>query len=78
MATGTNPTTNTRLTEEQSELVQGLIRHHIPLATVVGVVEGMLRNEGASGVEDSGGRITQSDGRSEAGNPPDYDFIQHS
>jgi hypothetical protein len=77
MAMGTNPTTNTRLTEEQSELVQGMIRHHIPLVTVVGVVEGMLRREGpgASGVENSGSRVAQSDGRLEAANPPDYDFV---
>jgi hypothetical protein len=62
----------TRLTEEQSELVQGLIRHNVPLVTVVGVMEGMLR-EGASGVEVSG---SQTVGR--AGNPPDYVSVQHS
>jgi hypothetical protein len=75
MATGTSPTTNARLTEEQSELVQDLIRRNIPLGTVVGVMEGLLRREGASGGEGSGSRMAQSDGGLRSENPPDYDFV---
>jgi len=64
------------LTEEQSELVQSLIRHNIPLPAVVGVMEGMLRSEGQLGSGmGSGSRITQSDGSLGPDNPPDYDFV---
>jgi hypothetical protein len=59
--TGRSSTRSAHLTEEQSELVQGLVRHHVALPTVVGVIEGMLR-EG------------QMDG-SEADHPPEYDFV---
>jgi hypothetical protein len=74
MEVGTSPTTNARLTQEQSELVQDLIRHDIPLVTVAGVMKGMLRTESGGG-ESSGSRVTQSGEGLEAENPPDYDFV---
>jgi hypothetical protein len=74
MATGSP--VSARLTEEQSELVQGLIRHNVPLPTVVGAIEGMLRREGPSGSgEGTCSRLTQSNMRPETDNPPDYDFV---
>ena len=74
MAAGTSPMTNTGLTQEQSELVQDLIRHDIPLITVAGVMKGMLRTESGGG-ESSGSRVNQSDEHLETENPPDYDFV---
>jgi hypothetical protein len=72
----TSSPTSARLTEEQSELVQSLIRQKIPLPAVVGVMEGMLRREGPSvGGEGSGSQISQTDGSLEPDDPPDYDFI---
>ena len=42
----------------------------------MGAIEGMLRREGPlGGSEGSGSCITQSAGRPEADNPPDYDFV---
>jgi hypothetical protein len=39
-----------RLTKEQSELVQGLMGHNVPLPAVVGAMEGLLvSQEGRSG-----------------------------
>ena len=74
--TATGSPMNARLTEEQSELVQGLLRHNVPLPTVVGAIEGMLSREGPSGGgEGSGSRITQRDECPEADNPPDYEFV---
>ena len=52
-----------RLTEEQSGIVQGLMRNNVPLPTVVGAIEGMLIGE----EQPNGGRLTQGD---EA--PPGY------
>ena len=75
MAPGTSPIMDAGLTQEQSELVQDLIRHDIPLITVAGVMKGMLRTEGpSSGGGISGSRVTQSDERLEE-NPPAYDFV---
>jgi hypothetical protein len=72
-----NPGIRPRLTEEQSELVQGLIRHNVPLPTVVGAIEGLLGEEvpHSDGGGRSDSRFTQSDGRREAGGPPDYDYV---
>jgi hypothetical protein len=79
MTTDTNAPVRARLTEEQSELVQGLLRHNVSLPTVVGAIEGMLRGDRYSGGdEDSGVRITRNDGRPEMDNPPDYDSIQQA
>ena len=74
-ATATGSPASAHLTEEQSELVQGLLKQNIPLPAVVGVMEGMLRREGPSGGEASGSRIIQSDISLEEDNPPDYDFV---
>ena len=46
--------THTGLTQEQSKLVQDLIRHNIPLITGAGVMKGMLRMESGGG-KSSGG-----------------------
>jgi hypothetical protein len=68
MGAGTSPPTNARLTDEQSELVQGLIRHDIPLLTVAGVMKGMIKKPGPLvGSEGSGNQ--------EVENPPNYDVI---
>lgn len=76
MPVGTSPITNTRLTEDQSELVQSLIRYNVPLVTVAGVMEGLLRREGPSGdSEGPGSHVAQNDVCLEAENPPDYDFV---
>ena len=65
-----------RLTDEQSELVQGLLRHNVPLPAVVVAIEGMLRRDGPSGSgEDSGCQNTWHDGHQEGDNPPGYDFV---
>ena len=56
---GTSLPMSARLTEDQSELLQGLIRQNIPLPAVVGVMEGMLRE---------GGHL-------EGDAPPDYSSI---
>ena len=65
MLTGRSSTRmSAHLTEEQSELVQGLMRHHVALPTVVGVIEGMLR----AGQSDS-------TGASEVDRPPEYEFV---
>jgi len=62
------------LTEEQSELVQGLIRHKVPLPAVVGAIEGILRGEGQlGGAEGSSSGLTQSVER-RAESPPVYNF----
>jgi hypothetical protein len=60
-----------RLTEEQSGLVQGLIRHNVPLPTVVDAIEGMMRGEERL----DGSRLTQSNERPEADGPPDYNLV---
>jgi hypothetical protein len=74
--TSTNSTG--RLTEEQSEVVQGLIKHKVPLPIVVEAIEGILR-VGAEGQSDGSEgyrtRLTQSDGHLEADSPPDYRFV---
>jgi len=62
MLTATSPSINAYLTDEQSELVQGLLRHNVPLPTVVHTIEGMLRREGELG-------------NRETDNPPDYEYI---
>ena len=62
MLTATSPSINAHLTDEQSELAQGLLRHNVPLPTVVGTIEGMLRREGELG-------------NRETDNPPDYKYI---
>ena len=65
-----------RLTADQSELVQTLIGYNVPLVTVAGVMEELLRREGPSVSGDgSGGRVIQSDVHPEAENPPDYSRI---
>jgi hypothetical protein len=65
----------TYFTEQQTELVQSMIRNNVSISAVAGVIEGMLRREGPSGSgEGSSNRITQRDGRVEAENPPSYDF----
>ena len=65
-----------RLTEEESELVQGLLRHNVSLPAVVVAIEDMLRRDGLSGGgEGSGSRVPQSDRHLVGGNPPDYDSI---
>jgi hypothetical protein len=61
----TNPM-GSHLTDEQSELVQGLLRHNVPLPAVVVAIEGMLR-DGRSGSGEGSG--------SQNNNPPGYDFI---
>jgi hypothetical protein len=64
-----------RLTQEQSELVQGLIKYNVPLPAVVGALEGILRGDrNSGGGEGSGSQLTQSDLRVEAEKPPVYDF----
>ena len=63
-----------RLTADQSELVQTLIGYNVPLVTVAGVMEGLLRREGPSVSGDgSGSRMAQRDALPEAENPPAYD-----
>ena len=63
----------TRLTEEQTDLVQRLITQNVPLVTVAGVMEGWLKSERPSeSGEGSGSRNTPSAAHSE--NPPDYNF----
>ena len=75
ISTSTASPTSARLTADQSELVQTLIGYNVPLVTVAGVMEGLLRREGPSVSGDgSGSRMAQSDVRPEAENPPDYDF----
>ena len=75
ISTSTASPTSARLTTDQSELVQTLIGYNLPLVTVAGVMEGLLRREGPSVSGDgSGSRMAQSDVRPEAENPPDYDF----
>jgi hypothetical protein len=67
MSTGTSLT---RLTEEQSSLVQGLMRHNVPLPTVVGAIEGMLTGE------QQPGSIRHPQSRQDpmrADSPPEYD-----
>jgi len=58
----TGPTSNgmnSCLTEEQSELVQGLMRHNLSLPTVVDAIESLLRGGQA---EPSGeGSVSRSD-----------------
>jgi hypothetical protein len=74
--TGTSSLMGSRLTDEQSELVQGLLRHNIPLPAVVVTIEGMLRRDGPSGSsEGSGNQNTWHDGHQEGDKPPGYDFI---
>lgn len=71
---GSSSMMGSRLTDEQSELVQGLMRHNVPLPAVVVAIEGMLRRDGLSGSgEGSGSRNMQRDGDLEGGNPPEYD-----
>jgi hypothetical protein len=74
ISTSTGSTdTGVRLTEEQSELVQGLIKHKVPLPTVVGAIEGILRGDGYSGGGgSSSSRLIQSNVLVEADNPPVY------
>ena len=61
---------STCLTEEQTDLVQGLIKQNVPLTTVASVMEGWLKSERPSGDGEGSG------GHSGVGseNPPDYDF----
>ena len=66
MQTATSSPRGPRLSEEQSELVQSLIRHNVPLPTVVDAIEGLLRTGGPSG----GGQLEGL----EPDNPPEYDF----
>jgi hypothetical protein len=74
--TGTSYLMGSRLTDEQSELVQGLLRHNVPLPAVVVAIEGMLRRDGSlGGGEGSGSQNTQRDGDQEGDNPPGYDFV---
>jgi hypothetical protein len=76
MPLGTSSPTSTRLTGEQSELIQGLLRHNVPLPAVVGAMEGFLSMGGQSGgTTGPGVRIIQHDGHQEENNPPDYDFV---
>jgi hypothetical protein len=73
---GVSSPMGSRLPDEQSALVQGLLRHNVPLPVVVVAIEGMLRRDGpsASG-EGSGSRNTQHDGHVEGDNPPGYDSV---
>jgi len=67
--------TPTYFTEQQTELVQSMIRNNVSISAVAGVIEGMLRREGLSGSgEGSSNVTTQRDGRVEAENPPGYSF----
>lgn len=54
-------------TEQQTELVQSMIRNNVSISAVAGVIEGMLRREEPSG---SGNRRDHV----EAENPPGYHF----
>ena len=71
MPLGTSSSMSTHLTEEQSELIQGLLRHNVPLPAVVGVMEGLLSTRGQSGAARLG---VQSDEYQE-NYPPDYAFV---
>ena len=82
MNTGLTGTSSliSRLTEELSELVWGLLRHNVSLAVVAVEIEGMLRRDGPSGGgEGSRSRVSQSDrglevDSLEVENPPDHNF----
>jgi hypothetical protein len=65
----------TRLTEEQSELVQSLIQHNIRLTTVAGVMQDLLGRDEPLDGEGSGSQVTQSEEHLEAENPPDYKSV---
>jgi hypothetical protein len=74
--TSTSSLMGSRLTEEQSELVQGLLRHNVPLPAVVVAIEGMLRRDGPLGSDEGpGSQNTQRNGHQEGDNPPGYDFV---
>ena len=66
-----------RLTADQSELVQTLIGYNVPLVTVAGVMEELLRREGPSVSGDGSGSrmVLSADVHPEAENPPDYSRI---
>jgi hypothetical protein len=60
--------------EQQTELVQSMIRNKVSISAVASVIEEMSRKEGSSGGgEGSSNRITQRDGHAEVENPPGYD-----
>jgi hypothetical protein len=73
---GTRSLMGSSLTDEQSELVEGLLRHNVPLPAIVLMIEGMLRRHGLSGSgESSGSQNTWHNGHQEGDNPPGYDFV---
>jgi hypothetical protein len=62
-------------TEQQTELVQSMIRNKVSISAVSGVIKEMLKREGPSGGgEGSSNKTTQRDGCFEVENPPGYDL----